>query len=204
VHWAYSSTLSRDTTDFSTGGQDWLGFGGATVDKQGSEQVLEAISPLAVDASLNAAQSYEEAQRETTQALRLPRQQVEYEAARAFEQYAQVDPKHRLVANQLASRWNATGEELQQLQAQWRARQETGLTLSEADRQRLMTLGRHLRVLWCSDACVALKKKIIRILIQESMVSLDDASQAWTFIIHWHGGCHTTVSMRKPLSGAVK
>jgi hypothetical protein len=34
-------------------------------------------------------------------------QQVEYEVARAFEQDDQVDPKHRLVANQLESRWNA-------------------------------------------------------------------------------------------------
>ena len=60
-------------------------------------------------------------------------------------------------------------------------------------------------MVWCSDACaVALKKKMIRILIKEIMVSLDEASQALTFIIHWHGGCHTTVSMRKPLSGAVK
>ena len=94
--------------DFSAGGQYCLGFGGATVDKQISEQVLEAISPLALDASLKAAQAYEEAQRETTKALRLQIQQVEYEAARAFEQYDQVDPKHRLVANQLESRWNAT------------------------------------------------------------------------------------------------
>jgi hypothetical protein len=34
-------------------------------------------------------------------------QQVEYEAARAFEQDDQVDPKHGLVANQLESRWQA-------------------------------------------------------------------------------------------------
>ena len=77
---------------------------------------------------------------------------------------------------------------------------ETVLTLSETDRQRLMALGRHVRVVWCSDACaVARKKKIIRILMKEIMVSLDEAAQAWTCIIHWHGGCHTTVSMSKPL-----
>jgi hypothetical protein len=34
-------------------------------------------------------------------------QQVEYEAARAFEQYDQADPKNRLVTSQLESRWNA-------------------------------------------------------------------------------------------------
>ena len=206
-YWGKSGTAARYLCrgDFSTGGQYCLGFGGATVDKQISEQVLEAISPLALDASLKAAQSYEEAQRETTTALRRQIQQVEYEAARAFEQYDQVDPKHRLVADQLESRWNAKLEELKQLQEQLHALQETVITLSETDRQMLMALGRHFRVLWYSDTCaVALKKKIIRILIQEIVVSLDDASQELTFIIHWHGGCHTTVSMRKPLSGAVK
>jgi hypothetical protein len=55
----------------SAGGQYCLGFGGASIDKQISEQVLETISPLTLEASLQAAQSYEAAQRETTQALRL-------------------------------------------------------------------------------------------------------------------------------------
>ena len=68
-----------------------------------------------------------------------------------------------------------------------------------------MALGRHCRVVWCSDACaVARKKTMIRILMKEIMVRLDEASQALTCILHWHGGCHTTVSRRTPLSGAVK
>jgi hypothetical protein len=47
------------------------------------------------------------AQRETTQALRLQMQQVEDEAARAFEQYDQAAPKNRLVTSPLESRWHA-------------------------------------------------------------------------------------------------
>ena len=85
------------------------------------------------------------------------------------------------------------------------ALQEAVTPLSEADRQMIMALGRHFRELWFSDDCsMALKKKIIRLLIKEIMVSLDDDMQDLTFIIHWQGGCHTTMSMRKPLSGAVK
>src|SRR5262249_14645934 len=87
--------------DFSAGGRYCLGFGGAMVAKRIGEQVLETIRPLTLEARLQAAQSYEGAQRETTQALRLQIQQVEYEAARAFEQYDQAAPKHRLVTSQL-------------------------------------------------------------------------------------------------------
>src|SRR5215831_3213225 len=76
---------------------------------------------------------------------------------------------------------------------------------SETERQMLMTLGRHCRALWFSDACArALKKHIIRILIRESMVSLDEDTRNLPFILHWSGGCHTTLSMKKPLSGAIK
>jgi hypothetical protein len=77
--------------------------------------------------------------------------------------------------------------------------------LSEADRQMIMALGRHFRELWFSDDCsMARKKKIIRILIREIMVSLDDDTQDLTCMMHWQGGCHTTISMKKPLSGAIK
>jgi DNA invertase Pin-like site-specific DNA recombinase len=129
-YWGKSGTAARYVCrgDFSAGGQYCLGFGGATVDKQISEQVLEMISPLTIEASLQAAQSYEVAQRQSTQALRLQIEQVEYEVARAFEQYDQADPKHRLVTSQLESRWNAKLEELTQLQDQWQAMQERVIT----------------------------------------------------------------------------
>jgi len=77
--------------------------------------------------------------------------------------------------------------------------------LSETDRQMSMPLGRHFRELWCSDDCsMALKKQSIRILIREIMVRLDEDTRHFTCIMHWSGGCHTTLSMKKPLSGAIK
>ena len=47
--WGTSGTAARYLCrgDWSAGGQYCLGVGGATVEKQSSEQVLEAISPLA-------------------------------------------------------------------------------------------------------------------------------------------------------------
>lgn len=82
---------------------------------------------------------------------------------------------------------------------------KTMITLSEKDRQSIMTLGSHFSELWFHESCaVDLKKKMMRILIKEIIVHLDDNSQELTFMIHWHGGCHTTFSMAKPMSGAVK
>ena len=85
--------------------------------RKSSAQVREALSPLALEARRKAAQSSEEAQRETITALRLQSQQGDYAATRACEQYAPVAPNHRVVARPRESRWTATGEELQPLQA---------------------------------------------------------------------------------------
>jgi hypothetical protein len=206
-YWGQRGTAARYVCrgDCRAGGPYCLGFGGASIEKQSSAQVLETISPLPVEASLQAAPSYAAAQRETTHALRLQLQQVEYEAARAFAQYDQAAPKHRLVPSQLASRWQAQGEELAQLQEQAHVLQAAVTPLAEAERQMSMALGRHLRELWCSDDCsMALQKKIIRILIRASLVSLDADTQDLTFRRHWQGGCHPTRSMQKPRSGAIK
>jgi Recombinase zinc beta ribbon domain len=108
-YWGKSGTAARYVCrgDFSTGGQYCLGLGGASIDKQISDQGLETIRPLTLEASLQAAQAYEAAQRETTQALRLQIQQVEYEAARAFEQYDHAAPKNRVGTSPRESRWKA-------------------------------------------------------------------------------------------------
>jgi hypothetical protein len=107
--WGKSGTAARDVCrgDCSAGGPYCLGFGGASVDKQSSAQVLETSSPLTFEASRQAAQAYDAAQHETTPTLRLQMQQGEYEAAHAFAQYDHAAPKHRVVTSQLESRWKA-------------------------------------------------------------------------------------------------
>jgi hypothetical protein len=50
---------------------------------------------------------------------------------------------------------------------------------------------------------VALHKKMLRILSREILVHLEEDAQDLPCIIPWHGGCHPTWAMAKPLAGAV-
>jgi hypothetical protein len=69
----------------------------------------------------------------------------------------------------------------------------------------IIALGRHFHALGFSDAwAMALKKKSIRILLREIMGSLNDDTQDLTCMRQWQGGCQTTLSMKKPCSGARK
>ena len=204
-YWGKHGTAARYlcSGDFDTGGSYCLGFGGATVDRRLSEVILNAISPLGVQASLVAiAQSRGEGS-DKRSALERQLQQARYEAERAFAQYDQVEPGNRLVSEVLEQRWNAKLEEQQRVAQELDALKDAAAALTPADELTLRELGRHFAEVWNSDACaMTLKKRIARTLINEIVVDID-AAQQLNMVIHWHGGCHTSFSMKKPMSGAI-
>jgi hypothetical protein len=82
-------------------------------------------------------------QRDSDQRTALQRhlQQVQYEAQRAFEQYNQVDPANRLVAEVLEQRWNEKLETLERLQRELDAHGNREASLSAADTEAILALG---------------------------------------------------------------
>ena len=99
------------------GGSYCLTFGGAGVDRRFAQELLTVLTPLGIEASLVAAERLGDQERTQRQALSNKRAQLDYEAKRAFEQFNEVDPRHRLVADELERRWNAKLEELEAVTA---------------------------------------------------------------------------------------
>jgi len=204
-YWGKHGTAARYLClgDFQSGGSYCLGFGGATVDRRLSEVILGVISPQGVEASLVAIAQSRGVGSDKRSALERQLQQARYEAERAFAQYDQVEPGNRLVCEVLEQRWNAKLEEQQRIAQELDALKDAAAALTPADELTLRELGRHFAEVWNSDACaMALKKRIARTLINEIVVDID-AAQQLNMVIHWHGGCHTPFSMKKPMSGAV-
>ena len=66
----------------------------------------------------------------------------------------------------------------------------------------MLALGEQFEQVWHSERCpVELKKNILRTVIEEVIVDLDDETQMLSFEIHWKGGTHTQFQMDKPRSG---
>src|SRR6266542_1458982 len=94
-YWGRSGTSARYLCKgaYDAGGKRYcLGFGGGTVDQRVSHELLRVLSPLGVQASLAALDERSRAEDGSRGALRLQREQLEYEAQRAFEQYDEADP----------------------------------------------------------------------------------------------------------------
>src|SRR5437763_362815 len=112
-------------------------------------------------------------------------QQLEYEAQRAFEQYNAVDARNRLVAGELERRWNEKLEELAQVKKTLDEIGNQQKTLTAEQKQQLLEMGPLLQtgvVFPClSDGEV--KKKIIRTVIEEIIVRLDECTKMLQFVI---------------------
>jgi hypothetical protein len=153
-------------------------------------------------ASLEAVNRLNREKDEQVRALRLQLEQMDYEAKRAFEQYNEVDPRNRLVASELERRWNEKLEKVESLKTALAERDREAWVLSEEEEEAILELGERFGEVWAGELCPApVKKKIIRTVVEEVTVDLDEERNVLSFIIHWKGGCHTRFEMPKPVSG---
>lgn len=187
-------------TSTATATNNCIAFGGVRIDHAVAAEVLDRLQPLGVEAALAALTNQEYEQFEKTRQLENALEAARYEVARAHRQYDAVDPDNRLVASELERRWN---EKLGRVQAIEAALAEVvarpASMLSPDDRDRLMSLGKDLACAWDSiGATVETKKKIIRLLITEIVVDLSDTLD---LIIHWQGGDHTRLTVKKYKAG---
>jgi DNA invertase Pin-like site-specific DNA recombinase len=204
-YWGRHGTAARYACkgDYDAGGAYCQAFGGGTVDRRFAQALLRVISPLGLEASLDAIKNLRLGEDDRRQALRRQLQQLEYEARRAFEQYDEADPRNRLVAAELERRWNDKLQEVERTQAALVELEREAPALSIADQEKIRALGRRFAEVWQGAACpMELKKKIVRSVIEEVLVDLDEGQQRLRLVIHWKGGAHSAFEMDKPRSGA--
>jgi excisionase family DNA binding protein len=182
---------------FNHGGDPCISFGGMRIDRAVGAEVIERLQPLGVEAAIGAMEARRAANAERCHQVDLALEQARYEAARAWRQYDAVDPDNRLVAAGLEQRWNERLLAVRSLEDE-RETSAASLqaTLTEAERERLLALGADVERAWHSPgATPATRKRIIRTLIEEIVVRVED--DALGLVIRWVGGDHTPLSVLK-------
>lgn len=181
-----------------------ISFGGMRVDRAVAQEVIDRVQPLGVEAALAAVKSFGQEQSEKRRQLENALEQAWFEAGRAHRQYDAVDPENRLVASDLERRWNERLLAVRVLEDQLARFATTRTTsLREEDRERLLALGRDLSYAWDSPGVtVETRKKIVRLLISEIVV--DVAGDTVRLIVHWQGGDHTRLDVKKNKVGQTR
>jgi excisionase family DNA binding protein len=203
LHVAYSGTDGNTGryhcrgSYLNHGGDRCISFGGMRVDRAVGAEVIERLQPLGIEAAIGAMEARRAKNAEKLRQLELALDQARYEASRARRQYDAVDPDNRLVAAELEQRWNErllAVRALEDEHDELAARAPT--TLAQAERERLLALGTDVERAWQSaGATPATRKRIIRTLIEEIVVRVED--DALNLVIRWAGGDHTSLQVRK-------
>src|SRR6266550_3123855 len=185
--------------DYDDGGQYCQRFGGASVDRRLSQELLKVISPLGIEASLRALEELSAGDAAQRTALSSKLEQLEYEAKKAFEQYDAVDARNRLAASELERRWNEKLEAIAETKHRLSELDEMRYALSNEEEAQIRAMGENFSAVWESDLCpTELKKMIFRTVIEEIIVRTDAAKTTLQFTIHWKGGVHTQIEMQRP------
>ena len=169
---------------------------GTGIDEAVGQLLIEAVTPMALEVSLNVQQ---ELQCRIEELDRLRRRQVEraqYEVGLARTRYMQVDPNNRLVADALESDWNNKLRALADAREEYeRQINADRLMIDEEQRSKILALATDFPRLWRDPKTPNReRKRMIRLLIEDVTLIKNDEITAH---VRFKGG--TTRSLTRPL-----
>ena len=174
-------------------------FGGPRVDAAVARELLLAVEPMAIDAAFEAERMHREKQEDQQRILNMEMQQVRYEASLAERRYAACDPDNRLIAAQLEKSWETALRRVRELEMRQPAEGPSAL---EVDPSAFTNLAENLSAAWhAPNVTMRARQQLLRTLVADIVVDVDDDAREVVLTIHWRGGRHSELRVRKPRSG---
>ncbi len=176
-----------------------LTFGGPRIDAAVGHELLRAVEPMAIEAALEAERMHTESQGEQQRIVELELQQARYEASLAERRYAACDPDNRLIASQLEKSWEAALRRMQTCEARLEAVRMPNPAAAPPD---FAGLAEDLNAAWnAPGVTMRARQRLLRALVVEIIADVDDNVREVILTIHWRGGQHSQLRVRKPKSG---
>jgi excisionase family DNA binding protein len=175
-----------------------IAFGGLRVDAAVAHEVLNAVGGNAIEAALQAAEETQQQRQELRRSITLEAEQARYEARLAARRYEAVDPDQRLVAAELEARWNAALQKAQELESKLSEFDNEIQFRPAPNKEVLLSLAQDLPAIWNSPSTdMRLKQRLVRILVEEMVVDVDEKSNEVVLVLHWAGGRHSELRVKK-------
>ncbi len=163
---------------------------GAALDALVTEQLLAAVAPAALEASLAAVAGVERQREELARQWQLRRERAAIEAGRAERQYHACEPENRLVARTLERRWEDALKAQRQLDDEHERWQRSAPgELSDSALASIRALAADLPAVWAAATTTgADRQRVARLLLERVVVTVDKASERVDAALHWVGG----------------
>ena len=177
-----------------------LNVGGVQIDQAVVDAFLKALTPAALEATELAVQQLEAGHDAALAEWRLAVERARYEAERAERQYRAVEPENRLVARGLETEWEKRLRELALAETELKRReQQRPRTLSPEERKKIRSLGSDLHKVWTAPTTTDRdRKELLRALLEEVMVTVNQPERRAHLTLRWRGGVLTEIDLCLP------
>jgi DNA invertase Pin-like site-specific DNA recombinase len=184
-----SYTCTRGSADYGEPLCQGLSDGSA-LDALVAEQLLAAVAPAALDASLAAVAGVERQREELARQWHLKRERAAIEVGRAERQYQACEPENRLVARTLERRWEEALKHKQQLDDEYeRWLRNAPAELSDSALSSIRALASDLPAVWSAPTTTpADRQRVARLLLERVVVTVDKTREHVDVMLHWVGG----------------
>jgi DNA invertase Pin-like site-specific DNA recombinase len=153
-------------------GKSCLSFRADVADPVIEKAILALLTPAQLDKAVNAFEQVEKQQTALNRQWEMTLERHQYQVDLAQRRFEQVDPANRLVAASLEKSWNQELEKLAQATQQYEQhRQQQQQKLSALHKEDIKRLATRIPELWSATVSHKDKKRIVRLLIRDIMVS---------------------------------
>ena len=176
-----------------------MNFGGPRVDAAIAQELLRVVEPIAIEAAFEAERMHRKQQEDRDRILALEIEQARYEARLAERRYAACDPDNRLIAAQLEKSWEQALQRVKELEARQFAEQPQAIEVAP---DAFANLAGELSAAWnAPKVSMRARQQLLRTLITDIVANVDDETREVILTIHWRGGQHSELRVRKPRTG---
>jgi DNA invertase Pin-like site-specific DNA recombinase len=176
-----------------------LSVAGKRIDEIIAAEMLRAVAPMAIEAAEDAERMRTDEDQDRRRIAELELQQAQYDASLAERRYAACDPDNRLIAAQLEKAWEAA---LQRVESCRERLDRMQMPAADDVRPDLTGLADDLAAAWKAPrTTMRTRQRLVRALIREVVVDIDAKAGEIVLVIHWNGGQHSELRVRKPRTG---
>jgi excisionase family DNA binding protein len=192
-------TVYRCNSMDLTGAARCMTFGGSRVDAAIAKELLCAVQPMAIEAAMEAERMHMQTLNEQRRVVELELAQARYEATLAERRYAACDPENRLIAAQLEKSWESTLRRVEACKTRLDAMCASAEESTAAPD--FTGLADDLEAAWnAPGVTMRARQQLVRALITDIIADVDEKARE-IILIHWQGGQHSQLRIRKPGTG---
>jgi hypothetical protein len=165
-------------------------------------QLLAAVQPAALEASLAAVAGVKQQRAELQRQWQLRRERAAIEVDRAARQYQACEPENRLVARELERRWEEALKQKQRLDDEYdRFQRSAPAELSDTALAPIRALAADLPAVWSAPTTTpADRQRIARLLLGRVVVMVDKATERVQVALHRVGGLVRSHTITRPVA----